>query len=296
MSGNNQIKIGISFNPSSCGYGRYGNDKFLKLKQHGYDAVDYCLAHTDIELYSLNENELKEKLNQEKAFAKTAGIKISQIHGPWRYPPQDSTEDERKERLEKMKRAVVISSFLECKYLVIHPIMPCGTDDLQTQKEKETWDLNLAFFKELVAFAKQYDVTICLENMPMIQFSLAKPEQILKFVKEFNDDHMKICLDTGHVSVFPELSIGDEVRRLGDYIKVFHIHDNNGDRDSHLYPTKGIIDWADFSSAVNEIGSDAVLSLETGPSENLEDDAFEKENIEFSNSFRELIEKIIKNI
>ena len=56
--------------------------------------------------------------------------------------------------------------------------------------------------------------------------SIATPEKILEFVKEINDDHFKICLDTGHVSVFSELSIGNEIRKLGDYIRVLHIHDN----------------------------------------------------------------------
>ena len=67
------------------------------------------------------------------------------------------------------------------------------------------------------------------------------------------------------MAVFPELSIGNEIRKLGDYIRVLHIHDNMGDRDSHLYPTKGITDWYDFVNALDEIGYKGVLSLETSP-------------------------------
>ena len=55
---------------------------------------------------------------------------ISQVHGPWRYPPKDDTAKDRRERLEKMKKAVIISALLDCKYLVIHPIMPVGIRDI----------------------------------------------------------------------------------------------------------------------------------------------------------------------
>ncbi len=285
------MKIAISFNPYDRGYGRYGNDKFSIIKRQGYDAVDYSIANTDTELYRLPENEMEQKLCEEKMLAQSVGIEFPQMHGPWRWPPQDSSEQERAERLDKMKKAVVITALLGCRNLVVHPIMPYGIEDIKLQKEKETHDLNLAFFKELVAFAKQYDVIICLENMPMRNFSIAKPDEILEFVKEINDEHFKICLDTGHVAVFSELSVGDEIRRLGDYIKVFHIHDNKGDLDSHLYPTKGVIDWCDFADAIRDIGYNGVLSLETAPSSDYDDAEFEREGAELYKLFNGLIEK-----
>ena len=79
------------------------------------------------------------------------------------------------------------------------------------------------------------------------------------------------------------------MRRLGSYIKTLHIHDNMGDKDSHLYPTKGIVNWIDFIDAIIEIGYNGVLSLETSPSSDLEDDVFEKESIALCKMFRELL-------
>lgn len=294
--GNNQMKIGIGCDPYGKTYGRYGNDKFSIIKQHGYDAVDYTIADTNTELYSLNEEDLKQKAGAEKAFAQSAGIVISQAHGPWCWPPPDGSEQERAARLEEMKKAVIITSLLGCKNLVIHPIMPYGIEDLKLKKEQETWDLNIAFFRKLAAFAKQNDVVICLENMPMRDFSIATPERILEFVKEINDEYLQICLDTGHVSVFPDLSVGDEIRRLGGYIKALHIHDNKGDDDTHLYPTKGIIDWSDFVDALEEIGYSGVLSLETAPSKEYDDTRFEQESIELYKLVRKLFEKHNNNI
>jgi sugar phosphate isomerase/epimerase len=273
------MKIGISFSLVGKTYQRFGNNKYAVLRRHGYSAIDYNFSNTDIPWYHFDEATLKSKAEEERSSAQAAGIFISQVHGPWCWPPPETSGEGLVKRMEQMKKAAVITSLLGCKHLVIHPIMPYGVKDLELEKAQETWDLNLAFFKELVAFAKQYNVIICLENMPMKKFSIAKPEHILKFVKKINDESLQICLDTGHVSVFPDLSIGEEIRRLGDYIKVFHIHDNAGDRDSHLYPTKGIINWSDFANAVREIGFNGVLSLETAPSSDLDDDQFEQESI-----------------
>lgn len=283
------MKIGMSFNPYGKTYGRYGKEKFLKLKEHGYDAADYEIANTDIDLYNISEEELRVKVGEERACAQAAGIVISQVHGPWCWPLRDTTEEGRAERLEKMKRAAVITALLGSQNLVIHPIMPYGLEDLQCDKGQETWDLNVAFFSELVAFAKEYGVTICLENMPMIDFSIATPAKVLELVKTINQDNCKMCLDTGHTTLFPELSIGDEIRRLGSYLKVMHIHDNMGDRDSHLYPAQGVIDWDGFFEAINEVGYTGILSLETAPDGTLEDDAFEKESINLYKMFSGMV-------
>lgn len=286
---NKPVTTGICCLPYENTYGRYGEDKFRKIKQHGYDAVDYNISDTDCELYSMGETELEEKMKKEAESAREAGIVISQVHGPWRYPPQDATEEDRAERLEKMQKCARMTALLGCKYLVIHPIMPYGTHDLELGRAQETRALNEQFFRALVDYAKQYGITVCMENMPMLQFSLATPKQVLEFVQNFDDENLKICLDTGHVAVFPGESAGDAVRELGEYIKVLHIHDNKGDRDAHLHPTEGIVDWADFFRALDEINFDGVLSLETFPSADLDDERFEEEGLRLNRLLKQLI-------
>lgn len=287
-----EFKIGISFHPYGNTFGRYGREKFAKLKEQGYDAADYNLSDTGTELYSANEVELKEITAAELLAARQAGIVISQVHGPWRSPPRDATPEDRLERLEKMKRAVEITALLDCRYLVIHPLMPFGTEDIAANRDKDTRELNRVFFKELVAFAKGYDVTVCLENMPCREFSLSTPEQILAFVREMQDDHFQICLDTGHAAYIPGLSVGEEVRRLGKYIKVVHLHDNMGDSDSHLSPMDGIIDWPDLLRALEETGFDGVLSLETKIPGDYDDRRFAEESVKLNRRFKELVQQI----
>ncbi len=286
------MKIGLSIDPYGSGYARFGNDKFIKMAQHGFSAVDYKIANTQSPLYSMSDTRLRQKMQQEKSFVQSAGIFISQVHGPWRYPPQDNTVQDREERMQKMKQSILATEQLGCKYWVIHPLMPYGMNDLDTENASKTWDINLQFMTDLLAFAKIHNVTICLENMPMPHFSLGAPSQILQFVQTINDNNFKICLDTGHTAVFPNLNVGDEVRKLGKQIKVFHIHDNMGQFDEHLFPTKGKIDWNDFLHALKQIEFDGTFSLEIHFAENLDDNQFESQCVEVCNIAKNLVEKL----
>ncbi|MBQ8740795.1 MAG: sugar phosphate isomerase/epimerase [Clostridia bacterium] len=95
-------------------------------------------------------------------------------------------------------------------------------------------------------------------------------------VKLINDANFKICLDTGHVATFPELSAAQAVRDLGNEIRAFHIHDSFPDRDLHLLPSFGAIDWNDFSYALKDINYTGALCLETAPPNNLPNDIYEE--------------------
>lgn len=259
------MKIGIQVKITDrCNYEHYE-----KLKQLGYCCIDLDLSNTEIFPYDCSETELQEWICREKTAIEEAGMEVSQVHGPWRWPPRDDTEENRAERMEKMKKSLRITALLGCKNWVVHPIMPFGVDDIELNKQEETWDFNMHFMRELLQVAKEYGIVICLENMPMLKFSLARPREILRFVQTINDDNFQICLDTGHVNVFRELDITEEIRLLDKYIRVLHVHDNNGGYDGHFMPFYGNIDWRAFKNALDEIGFEGVFSLETLPSERL---------------------------
>lgn len=270
------MKIGITADTfDTRGYGRWRDDTYIKLKRHGFSCSDFDMSNTDSEIYTLPQADSDKLLIKEKKLAEKAGIEISQVHGPWRWPVQDSTEEDRAERMEKMKKSIRATYVLGCKNWVIHPIMPYGIEDANTDAAQSTWDMNIAFMRELLQTAKEYDITICLENMPMLNFSISKPEDILRFAEEINDENFKICLDTGHVSVFKELSLYHEVLRLGKKIRTLHVHDNRNSLDLHMAPYYGIINWDEFALALKEIGFNGSFSLETLPSRKLPDDIFE---------------------
>ena len=77
---------------------------YTKMREHGFTMFDFQLANTDDEVYLMNDTELRAYLKVQREAVESAGIGISQVHGPWRWPPQDGTPEDRAERLEKMRR------------------------------------------------------------------------------------------------------------------------------------------------------------------------------------------------
>ena len=242
---------------------QYGDNRFQKLREYGYTAVDYGLGDTQ-EIFKLSEEERKIELQRNVKLADEAGIEIYQAHGPWRWPPRDYTPEDRANRMEVMKASIRAASYLGCKNWVIHPIMPMGVNDMDTPDEQKTWDMNKVFMTELLAYAKEYETTICFETMPMPRLGIGRPDDILRFVNEMNDENFKICFDTGHAAVFSHLiSVGDAIRKMGDKIACFHIHDSNAKHDLHMLPGTGVIDWDVVCAAIKEIGYKGVFSLES---------------------------------
>ena len=112
-------------------------------------------------------------------------------------------------------------------------------------------------------WAVKAGVVIDFENLPMPALTLATPAQILGFVKAIDSPNFRVCLDTGHCSVTKSDPAG-AVRLIGkEYLRVLHVHDNDGRGDFHWLPETGVIDWAEFSKALNDIGYEGVFSLET---------------------------------
>ena len=197
------------------GYDRFGSQKYQKVKEHGFSAVDFSLSDTNTGDYRLPLREALLLLRQEYQLARDAGIDIWQVHGPWRWPPQDATEAHRQERLEKMQRSMEMCVELGCKNWVIHPIMPHGEQDRDTKNAQETWELNYIFFRKLLETAKAYDVTICLENMPFTEFPISTVEHCISMVDKLGRDNLRICLDTGHAAIFEKADVARAVKTVG---------------------------------------------------------------------------------
>ena len=256
---------------------------FARMKQHGYDCTDYqYLVDTENEVFSQDTAGFERTLLGVRRDADNAGIEIYQAHGPWRWPPQDASPEERAERFEKMSRAIMGCEILGCPNFIIHPIMPFG--DWQDPEPQKLWEMNLEFFSRLCDVAKAHGRVICFENMPMTALSLSTPEQIMRFIKEINSPYMRMCLDTGHCSVFG-LSPADAVRMIGkEYLRALHVHDNDGRADRHMLPGQGVIDWEDFARALAEIGCECPVSIETSVSGKIPADQREAAERELANT------------
>ena len=234
-----------------------------ELRALGYECIDYQgFAETETELFSMSDEAFEKYLRDVKEILDGVGLSVSQTHGPWRYPPQDATEEDRAERFEKMSRALHGTAILGAPYMVLHNLMPFGRED-EEGSEPFVLELNRDFFARLCDVAAGEGVTVCLENMPFPLQYMATPERTLAFVKSLGHPNLRVCLDVGHATRLG-VSAGDAVRLLGkEYLRTLHVHDNDGTKDRHWMPYHGLTDWEDFSAALQEIGFEGTLSIET---------------------------------
>lgn len=269
------MKLGLCDSYHHSTQAKLGDNKYAILKALGFSALDFGLANVDDLFYTAPTDIVRKLLTDIRARIEDAGLFVSQIHGPWTWPPSyDATQEARRVRLEQMKCSIDMTAALGCRHWVIHPLMPFACRDTLLHKEQEALEINRSFMRELLPYAEQRGVIICLENMPMKTLAMASPAAILRFVQEIDSAYFKVCLDTGHTTMVSDRSLADVVRLLGDELRVLHIHDNGGEHDEHLLPGKGIIDWHAFVDALHDIAFDGVFSLEALPSKDLPDDAY----------------------
>jgi sugar phosphate isomerase/epimerase len=147
--------------------------------------------------------------------------------------------------------------------LVIHTCSPGGWARSGQVDAQVVFEENVKVIEAILPTAKEYAVTICVENLPFRGFSLAPAKEVKKLVRFIDDSNVKICFDTGHANCLGEKAY-DTVKLLGNDLACLHVHDNTGGADDrHYIPYQGTIDWQGFTNALGEIGFAGVMSLET---------------------------------
>jgi len=240
--------------------GKTRDDKYIRMKELGYDTADFGLGDTANVVYR-DRAALEAHCLAEKEAAARAGIELLQVHGPW--PTDDTTEESRRLVWEHMHTAVYGCHLLGAPYLIIHPQMPFGWGAEEDADFSE--GLTLALLNELIPDCEQYGVTVCLENMPMKAHRISPMEKIVEAVAKINHPNIAICFDTGHSNVYGH-DLGEMVRISAPWLRTLHIHDNNGSADHHQLPWLGTANWDSFLAALAEIRFAGSLSFETnGP-------------------------------
>jgi hypothetical protein len=90
------------------------------------------------------------------------------------------------------------------------------------------------------------------------------PDELVDLVDSFKDESLGMCIDTGHAHA-SGIYVPDFIRLAGKRLKCTHIDDNFADKDSHLPPFMGTVDWKGTMKALREIGYDGDFSFEIGP-------------------------------
>lgn len=227
---------------------------FAEVARAGIPAVELFCARTHFDYRAPQDvRELADWFSQH-------GLAVHSVHAPTERDLSPGRESgvpisicdlERLRRLdavEEIKRALDLVELIPFRFLVQH----VGTSRESTDPRK--WDAAFNSLEHLIVFAKQRGVTIALENTPG---ELATPANLRHFIEETRLHDLRLCFDTGHAHMQDGVERSFETMR--ELVVTTHVHDNRGEKDEHLLPYEGTIDW---NAALKALAGNLPIVLE----------------------------------
>jgi len=169
--------------------------------------------------------------------------------------PLSICEVERVRRIEAMdelKRAIDVSEELPFSRMVLHM---GGTRETADPRKR---DAAFSSLEHLVLHAHHAGVTLAMENTTS---EMGDPAYLRSFVDETRLTGLRINFDIGHAHLADgpaEERLEKSFAPLRELTASVHLHDNHAEKDEHLPPYDGTIDW-----------SAAIPLLKTAPREDL---------------------------
>jgi sugar phosphate isomerase/epimerase len=191
-------------------------------------------------------------------------------------PPINLIEDNKSRRVESMdeiKRTLEVAELIPFSFLVQH----LGTPGEEIDAHK--FEYALSSIEHLHAFAKPLGVKVLLENIPN---EMSTPEKLAEVINTLHTGDMGICFDFGHAHMMSSVPQAFEVLKKHTFST--HVHDNSQEKDEHLFPGEGTIDWPQAMALLRGAPHVPPLVLEVGGEHRK--DIMEK----FPEAFRMLLE------
>lgn len=215
------------------------------MKRGGVQAVELFAARGHFNYTD------KEHIKELSAWFKSEGVELHSMHSPIYMSNDfksggaplnivDADKPRRIEAMDEIKRAVEVAEQMPFRFLVQH----IGKTDEYDDPRKFEWAMS--GIEHLRAFCRQLGVSLLVENTPN---DLATPEKLKELLKALHYPDLGVCFDTGHAHMTS--SVHQAFGVLESHIRSTHVHDNKRDRDAHLWPGEGTIDWADTMRALS---------------------------------------------
>ncbi len=180
------------------------------------------------ELFRFFDN--REPLVEQFKAATDAGLAVNAVHADFCSTNDIWAEDESGDLwLDFLTKCVVEQAALGIPNMVVHVSRSSSPPAYN--------EIGLNRFRILCSEAEKHGVKIAFENLRRTDY--------LAFVLE-NIENAYFCLDCGHEFCWSK----DEgvLEKYADRLLCVHLHDNLGDKDSHLLPFDGSLDWASLAA------------------------------------------------
>ena len=229
-------------------------DTCTLLAAAGFQALDMNDT-CDAVLFSQPQAESVAYLRAALDTAHGAGLRVEQCHAPmtpcYKHLSTGAWETEKK----SVETCLQVVGKLGIPYTVVHPLVYDWNDT-----DPDGFARNVAYLRRLCEVAE--GTAVCIENMPGTCGVLRTGEDMYRLLEAVDDDRLMVCLDTGHL-FYQKQKTSDFFARVGDRVRVTHIHDTVSGNDAHLPIGMGEGDWADFKAAIRDYGYTGNLNSES---------------------------------
>ena len=196
-------------------------------------------------------------------------------------------ESTRRAAVKRMTHWIGIAGRLGARVGVQHPTV--NRDPAEENGLDRYFDQLYRSLDEMLPAAHAAGVVVGLENMTPGErggrfFSTAA--HFSRFATEYDDPQVGFVYDTGHALLSAGPQALDILEAMGQRVAAWHLADNAGDRDAHLAPGHGEVDWDGVFRFAARIGFSEPITMETAPWGRGPDYAVET----WQNSVRELDE------
>ena len=216
----------------------------------GYKIIDISFCGTIYEEVRhdpiLDGDDWEARIEELDKQFKEQGIRINSTHLPYRYHYENPEEENYAYHYEMTRRSLIASERLGAKWAVVHA---------------NTVEATVAHVKKLFADTGVKTVGIAIENMAKLPIEdLIEAHDALKA----EGYRVGVCFDIGHchMNTYNTYDTTEMIYRLGDRIRVVHLHDNCRNGDQHRVPFAGTIRWEDAMCALKDVGFDGDFNYE----------------------------------
>ncbi len=160
----------------------------------------------------------------------------------------------RKASRNKLRMAFDLIAVFQPQSIVCH----LGFEENKHGYKQEKWFSNsLEGWQELLRIAEKNKTPLMLENTYE-----TSPLQLKGILQALDSPYAKFCFDVGHTVTFAKNSWSDWLPELEPWLGQLHLHDNTGDRDTHLPVGQGVFDFEGFVAYLKGTGLSPIMTLE----------------------------------
>ena len=134
--------------------------------------------------------------------------------------------------MDEVRRALEVAEQIPFRFLILH------LGEREDEWGERALDHSITSLEHLRAFAGPLGVRILVENL---QGEVAKPAHLIEVLNAGHLPDIGVCLDVGHAHLGD--GVAEALAELKPRIRSAHLHDNRGDKDTHLWPGDGTIAW-----------------------------------------------------